>query len=137
MRWLLRIALSFASFVLSSALCAAAIALYETRLLAGMLIYGVACLFFGTPGYLLSLLIVLTYRSVHGGQYWLFLALGSLFGPLSLTGMGLYENWRYPGMGGWDLIAFPIMLWGLSVSTLTTLIYLAAARRLRLYQQSA
>ncbi len=43
-----------------------------SRLLTGMFIFGIATLFLGIPGYLLAVLIVLTFKSVRGGQYWLF-----------------------------------------------------------------
>jgi len=70
---------------------------------------------------------------VQGHRFCLLLALGSLLGPFSITVVGLLEKWRVPGLGGWEPLVKPMMIWALSASTLATLLYLGAARLLCLY----
>jgi hypothetical protein len=101
----------------------------------GVLIFSYPTLVLSIPGLLLAILMALHFKDLRGRRFWLFLVLGSLLGPFSLTLFGLLLQWRQPDLGGWDPVVMPpALLWALSVSALATILYLAAARFLRLYE---
>ena len=131
--------------IVSSAFCAAVVAAHTlwtrdphtltlARVLLGVFIFSFPTLVLSIPGLLLAILMALQFRDLRGRRFWIFLVLGSLMGPFSLTVFQLLLQWRQPDLGGWDPVIPPALLWALSVSTLATILYLAAARFLRLYE---
>jgi hypothetical protein len=136
---------AFACLVVSSSLCAAAVALYElyqhgpafynaAHVLGGVLFYDFFTILLSLPGLLPMLWIVWRWKNLRGWRLWLFLILGSSSGPFSLIVFVILEQFRVPDIGGWGSIAAPALLWALCVSTLTTLIYLGVSKPLRLYE---
>ena len=125
--------------IVSSAFCDAVVAAHTlwtrdphtltlARVLMGVLIFSFPTLVLSIPGLLIAILMALYFRDLRGRRFWLFLVLGSLTGPFSLTLCMLLLQWRQPDLGGWREVIQPALLWALSVSTLATILYLAAAR---------
>jgi hypothetical protein len=100
----------------------------------GVLIFSYPTLVLSIPGSLPAILMALQFKDLRGRRFWLFLAAGSSLGPFSLTLFGFLLQWGQPDLGGWKEVIQPALLWALSVSTLATISYLAAARILRLYE---
>ena len=90
-------------------------------------------LFFGLPGWLLAVPIVLVVADTRGWRFWMYWAIGSSIGPLMIVGIALYTKLTSPAAEGFTpgSIAFLVFVTA-AVSCLTTLIYLLS---LRLAQQ--
>ena len=86
-------------------------------------------LLFSLPGWILAIPIVLIVTNYREWRFWVYLAVGSVIGPLLMFGIAFYAFFSDPHSSGFSWEANPLLILGTSVSCVTTLIYLLLMRR--------
>jgi hypothetical protein len=78
---------------------------------------------------LLAIPLVLLVRNIKGWRFWMYWAVGLLFGPAMILGVSFYSAVRAPNFAGFPGNSMSMVYLAGAISGVTTLIYLLLLRR--------
>jgi hypothetical protein len=128
-----RLFYSLVSFIPSTLIVASSV--YLTRIYrhgqdfswGHLFIWSVIGVIFASPGWLISLPLVLTVSNIRGWHFWAKLAIGSAIGPIVMSGIALYGRWSHPKSASSESYMFPLL--ATAISALASLFFLLLLRR--------
>ena len=137
--WWKRLVYSLISAVIGAATCGSIIAIPQflsnahsrissMGLLTGVIYFDTWVVVLSVPGWLLAIPIVLLVRNIRGWRFWMYCAIGILFGPALILAVGFYSALRAPSFAGFPGDSMSVVYIAGAVSGLTGFLYLVLLR---------
>jgi hypothetical protein len=137
--WWKRLIYSLLSTVIGAAVCGAVASassvianshghIRTIGVLIAALGFDVWVVIFSVPGWLLAIPIVLFVRNISGWRFWIYFALGAVFGPALILGLAFYSAVRAPSFAGFPGNSMSVVYLAGAISAISSLVYLLLLR---------
>jgi hypothetical protein len=137
--WWKRLVYSLISTVIGAAACGSVVVIPQflsnahnristMGLLTGVIYFDTWVVVLSVPGWLLAIPIVLLVKNIRGWRFWMYCAIGVLFGPALILAIGFYSALRAPSFAGFPGDSMSVVYIATAVSGLATFLYLVLLR---------